>query len=44
MTTTTTHAPGGEMAVYRAVVWTEALVFCLLVWRAVILLALSLVR
>ena len=44
MTTITRHSNGGEMAVYRAVVWSEALVFCLLVWWAVITLAVNLVR
>ena len=33
-----------EVAAYRAVVWTELAVFCVLVWRAVILVGLSLVR
>jgi hypothetical protein len=47
MTTQTRPQPrslSNEWILYRTVVWTELTVFCLLVWRAAILLALALVR
>jgi hypothetical protein len=47
MTTQTrarTQPLSDQWIAYRAIVWTELVVLCLLVWRAVIMLALSFVR
>jgi hypothetical protein len=40
----TRAASANEVAAYRVIVWTELFMLCFLMWRAIIMLAVALVR